>query len=75
MLRRTVPRVFDKGVPGLTSIDRSYKSAPLTFFLPGNLSNARVSFFIILAIKITALVILWSPPQFARDGAQETKKS
>lgn len=47
MLRRAVPRVFDKGVPGFTSIDRSYKGAPIPFFFYlGTLPNACISSFI-----------------------------
>ena len=46
MLRRAVPRIFDKGVPGVTSIDRSYKGAPLPFPYLRTLADACLSLFI-----------------------------
>jgi hypothetical protein len=52
MLRRTVPRVFDKRVPGLTSIDRSYKGAPLPFFHLRTLPDACVSLSIMHCVVI-----------------------
>jgi hypothetical protein len=66
-----------KEFPGLRASTDLTKVRHLPFFHLGTLPNACVSLLIMRMCgdKKTALVVLWRPPQFARDGAQETKKS